>query len=153
MNGRLDRETYIGHDAQHMRGVLALRHPIKNGIIRNWDDMEKARREFLLLSIPSGICFLLSVLPVIGLHNSLVCVCVQIWQHTFRQLCVSSDEHPVLLTEAAMNPLENRQRMVEIMFESFNVPFAYVALQAVLALYAAGRTTGQLRKHEHRGKN
>lgn len=49
MNGRLDRETYIGHDAQHMRGVLALRHPIKNGIIRNWDDMEKARREFLLL--------------------------------------------------------------------------------------------------------
>lgn len=62
MNGRLDRETYIGHDAQHMRGVLALRHPIKNGIIRNWDDMEKARREFLLLSIPSGICFFLSVL-------------------------------------------------------------------------------------------
>lgn len=73
-----------------------------------------------------------------------VCVCFQIWQHTFRQLCVSSDEHPVLLTETAMNPRENRQRMVEIMFESFNVPFAYVALQAVLALYAAGRTTGQL---------
>lgn len=92
---------------------------------------------------------------MIGLHNSLVCVCVcfQIWQHTFRQLCVSSDEHPVLLTEAAMNPLENRQRMVEIMFESFNVPFAYVALQAVLALYAAGRTTGQLREKGHCGKN
>lgn len=51
-------------------------------------------------------------------------------------------EHPVLLTEAAMNPLENRQRMVQIMFESLNVPFTYVAIQAVLALYAAGRTTG-----------
>lgn len=44
MNGNLERETYIGHEAQHMRGVLALKHPIKNGIIRNWDEMEKASR-------------------------------------------------------------------------------------------------------------
>lgn len=55
---------------------------------------------------------------------------------------VDPAEHPILLTEAAMNPLENRQRMVQIMFESLNVPFTYVAIQAVLALYAAGRTTG-----------
>jgi len=55
---------------------------------------------------------------------------------------VDPDDHPVLLTEAAMNPSENRQRMVEIMFECFNVPFTYVAMQAVLALYAAGRSTG-----------
>lgn len=41
MNGNLEKETYIGHDAQHMRGVLVLKHPIKNGIIRNWDEMEK----------------------------------------------------------------------------------------------------------------
>ncbi len=43
-----------------------------------------------------------------------------------------------------MNPLVNRQRMVEIMFECFDVPFTYVAMQAVLALYAAGRSTGNL---------
>lgn len=41
MNGSVEREMYIGHEAQHMRGVLALQHPIKNGIVRNWDDMEK----------------------------------------------------------------------------------------------------------------
>lgn len=41
MNSNLERETYIGHEAQHMRGVLALKHPIKNGIICNWDEMEK----------------------------------------------------------------------------------------------------------------
>lgn len=138
MNGRLDRETYIGHDAQHMRGVLALRHPIKNGIIRNWDDMEKARMDFFFFSLGSVLSS--------GFTSAwFVFACPQIWQYTFRLLCVSSDEHPVMLTEAAMNPLENRQRMVEIMFESFNVPFTYVALQAVLALYAAGRTTGELR--------
>lgn len=56
---------------------------------------------------------------------------------------MSPEDHPVLLTEAAMNPLENRQRMVEIMFEYFNVPFTYVAMQAVLSLYAVGRTTGE----------
>lgn len=44
MNGDLERETYIGHDAQHMRGVLTLKHPIKNGIVRNWDEMEKVSR-------------------------------------------------------------------------------------------------------------
>lgn len=49
----------------------------------------------------------------------------------------------MLLTEAALNPKENRQRMMELMFEAFNVPLAYVAMQAVLALYAAGRTTGE----------
>lgn len=42
-----------------------------------------------------------------------------------------------------MNPRDNRQRMVEIMFECFGVPFTYVAMQAVLALYASGRSTGE----------
>jgi actin-related protein len=43
-----------------------------------------------------------------------------------------------------MNPLENRQRMMELMFDCFTVPLAYVTMQAVLALYAAGRSTGKL---------
>lgn len=71
-------------------------------------------------------------------------VTFQIWHHTFQQLYVDPEDHPVLMTEAAMNPLENRQRMVEIMFECFNVPFTYIAMQAVLALYAAGKSTGNL---------
>uniref|UniRef100_A0A8C2BYA8 Si:ch211-241j12.3 n=1 Tax=Cyprinus carpio TaxID=7962 RepID=A0A8C2BYA8_CYPCA len=106
MNGSVERELYVGHDAQHMRGVLTLKYPIRNGIVSNWDEME------------------------------------MIWHHAFQQLCVSPEDHPVLLTEAAMNPLQNRQRSVELMFEAFSVPLAFVALQAVLALYASGRTTG-----------
>lgn len=65
-----------------------------------------------------------------------------IWDHTFEQLDCNPREHPILLTEAPLNPLRNREKMTEIMFEKYRVPSLYVAIQAVLALYASGRTTG-----------
>lgn len=68
---------------------------------------------------------------------------IKIWQHTFNnELGVDPREKNVLLTEPPLNPLRNRQKMGEIMFEQFSTGGIWVGIQAVLSLYASGRTSG-----------
>jgi actin beta/gamma 1 len=107
MVGMGTKEWVIGDEAQAKRGVLSLSYPIDNGVVTDWEDMER------------------------------------IWNHTFyNELRVAPEEYAVLLTEAPLNPKANREKMLSMMFETFGVQGAYVNIQAVLSLYASGRTTG-----------
>mmetsp|Transcript_39244 Transcript_39244/g.108094 ORF Transcript_39244/g.108094 Transcript_39244/m.108094 type:complete len:391 (+) Transcript_39244:47-1219(+) len=68
---------------------------------------------------------------------------VKIWHHTyFNELRIKPDEHPVILTEAPLTPRSFRERMLEVFFETFEVPSVCVQIPAVLSLFASGRTTG-----------
>ncbi|KKY32594.1 putative actin2-like protein [Diaporthe ampelina] len=116
--GALEGEVFIGQKAAtELRGLLKIRYPLEHGIVTDWDDMEK------------------------------------IWGYVYDEgLKTLSEEnqadredlaqHPVLLTEPPLNPRSNRDTAAQILFETFNVPALYTSIQAVLSLYASGRTTG-----------
>ncbi|EFA80529.1 actin-like protein [Heterostelium album PN500] len=61
----------------------------------------------------------------------------QYWEQCiFKYLRCEPEDHYFLLTEPPLNAPENREFTAEIMFETFNVPGLYIAVQAVLALAA-----------------
>ncbi|XP_012873574.1 PREDICTED: actin-related protein T1-like [Dipodomys ordii] len=67
----------------------------------------------------------------------------KLWHHLFElELGVKSNEHPLLMTEHSLNPRDTREKMLEIMFENFDVPAFYLFNHAVAALYASGNITG-----------
>jgi len=109
-----DRDFYIGTDAMQKRAALALKWPVQEGVVTEWGEMEK------------------------------------LWRHTFdNELRMAiggekedTDCHGVLLTDSPTNSKQNREKLLQVMFDTFKVQNFYVAAQAVLSLYATGRTTG-----------
>ncbi|KTG00272.1 hypothetical protein cypCar_00032617, partial [Cyprinus carpio] len=67
-----------------------------------------------------------------------------LWDYTFgpEKLNIDSQNCKILLTEPPMNPTKNREKIIEVMFETYQFSGVYIAIQAVLTLYAQGLLTG-----------
>jgi len=107
------KEYYVGEEAMQKRGELILKYPVEHGIVQNWDDMEK------------------------------------VWRHAIDNEMriemrdkAEADVAGVLISEPPPGPKENRERVIQIWFETFHAPRFHCTPAANLALYASGRTTG-----------
>lgn len=69
---------------------------------------------------------------------------MHVWDYTFGETKLNVDPKgcKVLLTEPPLNPSKNREKMVEVMFEKYGFDGVFIAIQAVLTLYAQGLLTG-----------
>lgn len=63
----------------------------------------------------------------------------KLWKHTFfDELRVDPSQHSLFITEATLNPRENREKTAQIMFETFNIQSMCTGAQSTLALYSSG---------------
>ncbi|KAJ2707507.1 NuA4 histone acetyltransferase subunit [Coemansia sp. IMI 203386] len=67
----------------------------------------------------------------------------KIWEYAIKsRLHVKSEEHPVMVSEAAWNTSAHRAKLIEMAFEKFKCPAFYVCKTPVLAAFGTGRHTG-----------
>ncbi|KAI3387590.1 hypothetical protein SNEBB_000155 [Seison nebaliae] len=67
-----------------------------------------------------------------------------IWDYTFseKKMNIDFDRSKILLTEAPLNPVQNRRKLLEVMMEEYGFNACTVAIQAVMTLYSQGVTSG-----------
>ena len=122
MAGALEGDVFIGRKAQEARGLLKIKYPMEHGIVTDWDDMERIWSWVYAEE--------LGTLSEEVRSNLLYMLC-----HSRREILNGTrPQHPVLLTEAPLNPRHNRDVAAQIFFDTFNVPALYISVQAVLSL-------------------
>ena len=60
----------------------------------------------------------------------------------YRKMKVVPEEISVLITESPAASIENKKKLAEILFETFNVQKIHIANSSMLGLYAYGKTSG-----------
>ncbi|SCZ90862.1 BZ3500_MvSof-1268-A1-R1_Chr1-3g02325 [Microbotryum saponariae] len=114
MAGAVEGDAFVGKKAQELRGLLKIKEDKRSNVLTRLHRVNSS------YPMSHGIVTDWDDME-------------RIWSHVYTdELRTLSEEHPVLLTEAPLNPSTNREQAAQIFFETFNVP----------AIYASGRTTG-----------
>jgi actin-related protein 3 len=136
-DGLDDLDFFIGDEAMSHSTTHQINYPIRHGLVENWDHMERLWQRCLFkvgctqggyMQTPRATERSLA-LPSPAPDKAA--------RSDPQYLRCEPEEHYMLLTEPPLNPPENREYTAEIMFETFNVPGLYIAVQAVLALAAS----------------
>jgi len=100
-------DVYVGDAAQAKRELLNLKWPMEDGLVTDWDAMEK------------------------------------VWYHVLMvELKAVPDQHGVVTTEPSVTSKKYREKMTEVMMESFNLQGYHVVTDAVMTMYASSKTDG-----------
>uniref|UniRef100_W5NNF2 Actin-3-like n=1 Tax=Lepisosteus oculatus TaxID=7918 RepID=W5NNF2_LEPOC len=76
----------------------------------------------------------------------------ELWKHVSeKELGIATEDHPVLVSEHPLTPTRSREKMAELMFETFSVPAVHMAYQPALLLYSYGKTSGLVLESGHGG--
>jgi centractin len=147
--------VFVGKKLDEHRGSFLLEYPMDKGHIVDggWDAMESLWEVSTIehIKLHAYVFFVEIFSNVSGETLSLTFPLLFSFpffsfaiQHLYSKpnINVKTEDHPVLLTEAPLNPCQNRDKVAEIFFETFGAPALFFAPPAVLSLYASGRTTG-----------
>jgi centractin len=136
---------FVGRKLDDHRGSFLLEYPMDKGHVVDggWDAMESLWEvsPHATISEKREVRFASTSVQVSHTFGD---SCYDFLQHIYSKpnLNVRMEEHPALLTEAPLNPRQNRDKVAEIFFETFRAPALFFAPPAVLSLYSSGRTTG-----------
>lgn len=68
-----------------------------------------------------------------------------LFTYIFSKLNINSTEqkeHPILISEAILNPYSNREKIANILFENFNISALFFAAQPILSLFSTSSISG-----------
>lgn len=131
MAGAIQDDLFIGRRAQELRGLLKIKYPMEHGVVTDWDDMERIWGWVY----GEGLKALSEEVSRLWILDDIDLTC----------------QHPVLLTEAPLNPRQNRDVAAQIFFETFNVPAFFTSVQAVLSLFVCYRKIDRLARADGLG--
>ncbi len=108
------KDSYVGRQAQNLRGILSLNQPIRQGVVENWDDLEILWNHVWEKEMQRA--------NIVNESDA-------------------SDLH-VLVSVPPLCPPEDWRKMGEMLLEATGVGGIYLANKSVLSMYGGGRTTG-----------